>query len=251
MRQTLRQKRGTPARPRTQPRPRYAGSRLRGRPPFAPLALAAAAFAFDRRRPPRCPVARANKRVPNARSTSPGTYTSTSSDGQDTASPAGETLIDPSAEVGTSSRPGTICRGIVIDPPPRNLRSIASRLASVLCIKDGGRILHTRLPSCSRASKAFTVFSGHLSGGHGASPIPGSRTVHSVRPVVPHVSHPDRRSRRLSLSRDGSTSRSSRLRQLSRHAHAPADDRGCRSGPRTLPRGSAWALIQIIPKALG
>jgi len=31
------------------------------------------AFAFERRRPPRCPVARANKRAPNARSTSPGT----------------------------------------------------------------------------------------------------------------------------------------------------------------------------------
>lgn len=51
----------------------YADSRLRGRPPFAPLARAAAAFAFVRRRPPRCPVARANNRAPNARSTSPGT----------------------------------------------------------------------------------------------------------------------------------------------------------------------------------
>jgi len=48
-------------------------SRLRGRPPFAPLAFGAAAFAFDRRRPPRRPVDAANKWVPNARSTSPGT----------------------------------------------------------------------------------------------------------------------------------------------------------------------------------
>lgn len=112
------------------PAAHYADSRLRGRPPLAPLALAAAVFAFDRRRPPRCPVARANKRVPNARSTSPGTYTSTSSDGQDKASPAGETLIDLSADAGTSSRPETICRGIAIDPPLRNLRSIVSRVAS-------------------------------------------------------------------------------------------------------------------------
>jgi hypothetical protein len=35
----------------------YADSHLRGRPPFAPLARAAAAFAFVRRRPPRCPAA--------------------------------------------------------------------------------------------------------------------------------------------------------------------------------------------------
>jgi hypothetical protein len=108
----------------------YAGMRLRGRPPLAPFVLAAAAFALERRWPPRCPVARANKRVPNARSTSPGTCTSRSSDGQDKASPAGETLIPPSADAGTSSRPGMICRGIVIDPPLRNLRSIASRVAS-------------------------------------------------------------------------------------------------------------------------
>jgi hypothetical protein len=51
----------------------YAESRLRGRPPLAPLAFAAAAFAFDRLRPPRRPVAAANRRVPNARSTNPGT----------------------------------------------------------------------------------------------------------------------------------------------------------------------------------
>ena len=108
----------------------YTDSRLRGRPPLEPLALAAAAFAFERRRPPRCPVARANKRVPNARSTSPGTYTSASSDGQDKASPAGETRINPSAEAGASTRPGTIRRGIVIDPPLRNPRSITSRIAS-------------------------------------------------------------------------------------------------------------------------
>jgi len=38
-----------------------------------PFALAAAALALDLRRPPRRPVAVANKRVPNARSTSPGT----------------------------------------------------------------------------------------------------------------------------------------------------------------------------------
>jgi hypothetical protein len=59
------------------PRPmsvwRYADTRLRGRPPLAPLVLEAAAFAFDRRRPPRRPVAAANKRVPNTRSTRPET----------------------------------------------------------------------------------------------------------------------------------------------------------------------------------
>jgi hypothetical protein len=109
---------------------RHADSRLRGRPPLEPLALAAAAFALDRRLPPRCPVARANNAVPNTRSTSPGTYTSAFSDSQDKASPAGETLIDPSAEGGAFSRPGTICRGIVMDPPLRNLRSIASRVSS-------------------------------------------------------------------------------------------------------------------------
>jgi len=51
----------------------YADARLRGRPPLAPFALAAAALAFDLRRPPRRPVALANRRAPNARSTNPGT----------------------------------------------------------------------------------------------------------------------------------------------------------------------------------
>jgi hypothetical protein len=50
----------------------YVESRLRGRPPLAPLAFAAAAFALDLLRPPRRPVAAANRRVPKARSTSPG-----------------------------------------------------------------------------------------------------------------------------------------------------------------------------------
>lgn len=81
----------------------HADSCLRGRPPLAPLALAAVAFAFERLRPPRCPVDRANRRVPKARSTSPGTHTSTSSDDQAKASPAGETLIELSAAAGTSS----------------------------------------------------------------------------------------------------------------------------------------------------
>src|SRR4051812_31814112 len=40
----------------------HADSRFRGLPPLAPLALAAAAFALDRRRPPRRPVEAANKR---------------------------------------------------------------------------------------------------------------------------------------------------------------------------------------------
>lgn len=53
--------------------PTHAVNRLGGRPPFAPLAFAAAAFAFERLRPPRRPVEAANRRVPNARSTSPGT----------------------------------------------------------------------------------------------------------------------------------------------------------------------------------
>jgi hypothetical protein len=39
-------------------------NRLRGRPPLAPLAFAAIAFAFERLRPPRRPVDAANKRVP-------------------------------------------------------------------------------------------------------------------------------------------------------------------------------------------
>ncbi len=51
----------------------YADRRLRGRPPLTPLAFAAAAFAFDRLCPPRRPVAAANRRLPNARSTRPGT----------------------------------------------------------------------------------------------------------------------------------------------------------------------------------
>ena len=53
--------------------PNYAVNRLRGRPPLAPLAFAAVAFAFDRRRPPWRPVDAARRRLPNARSTSPGT----------------------------------------------------------------------------------------------------------------------------------------------------------------------------------
>lgn len=108
----------------------YTDSRLRGRPPFAPFSFAAAVLAFDLRRPPRCPVAAANRLVPNARSTSPGTYTSTSSDRQERASPAGETLIDRRAEAGAPSRPGMPRRGIVIDPPPRNVRLTLSRSAS-------------------------------------------------------------------------------------------------------------------------
>lgn len=37
-------------------------ARLRGRPPFAPFRRAAAAFALDRRRPPRRPTAAAKSR---------------------------------------------------------------------------------------------------------------------------------------------------------------------------------------------
>ena len=44
-----------------------------GRPPFAPFAFAAAALALVFRCPPRRPVAAANRRVPKARSTKPGT----------------------------------------------------------------------------------------------------------------------------------------------------------------------------------
>src|SRR5690349_17250432 len=58
---------------RQQRRPGYADCRLRGRPPLAPLAFAATAFAFDFLRPPRRPVAAANRRMPNARSTRAGT----------------------------------------------------------------------------------------------------------------------------------------------------------------------------------
>src|SRR5947209_19075599 len=46
----------------------YADRGWRGRPRSAPLALAAAAFAFDRVRPPRRRVAAPNKRLPNASS---------------------------------------------------------------------------------------------------------------------------------------------------------------------------------------
>jgi hypothetical protein len=55
----------------------------------------------------------------------------TSSDGHVKASPARETLIGPSDDAGTSSRPGTMFRGMVIEPPLRNLRSIASRVGVV------------------------------------------------------------------------------------------------------------------------
>ena len=51
----------------------YADRLLRGRPPLAPLTFTAADLAFDRVRPPRRPVAAANRRLPNARSTRPGT----------------------------------------------------------------------------------------------------------------------------------------------------------------------------------
>jgi TetR/AcrR family transcriptional repressor of nem operon len=104
----------------------HAVNRLRGRPPFAPLAFAAAAFAFERLRPPRRPVEAANNRVPNVCSTSPGTETSTSSEGHDNASPAGETTIDWIFVSEARSRPGTSLRGMDIDPPPANLKSIAS-----------------------------------------------------------------------------------------------------------------------------
>src|SRR5438552_1735748 len=108
----------------------YADRRLRGRPPLAPLAFEAAAFAFDRLRPPRRPVAAANRRLPNARSTRPGTYTSTSSEGHDNASPAGETTIDSIADVDARCSPGTAFRGMVIDPPPPKVRSMRSRSGS-------------------------------------------------------------------------------------------------------------------------
>src|SRR5882762_8513657 len=96
----------------------YGFSLFRGRPPLAPLALAAAALAFDRLRPPRRPVAAANRRLPNARSTRPGTYTSTPSDGHDNASLAGEITIDSIADADARCSPGTAFRGMAIDPPP-------------------------------------------------------------------------------------------------------------------------------------
>src|SRR6266567_2810419 len=90
---------------------RSATVRFRGRPPLAPLAFDAAALAFDRRRPPRRPVAAANRRLPNARSTRPGTYTSTSSEGHDNASPAGETTTDRRRNADARRSPGTALRG--------------------------------------------------------------------------------------------------------------------------------------------
>jgi hypothetical protein len=51
----------------------YADSLLRGRPPFAPFSFAATVFALVRRRPPCRPVGAANKWVPKARATRPGT----------------------------------------------------------------------------------------------------------------------------------------------------------------------------------
>jgi hypothetical protein len=104
----------------------HADSRFRGRPPFAPLAFAAVAFALDRRRPPRLSVDAANKRVPNARSTSPGTETSTSSEGHDNASPAGDSNTGSSFDADARSKPGTMARGMDIEPPPLNTSSIAS-----------------------------------------------------------------------------------------------------------------------------
>jgi hypothetical protein len=81
---------------------------------------AATAFAFDRRRPPRRPVDAANKRVSNAGSINPGTYTSTSREGHDNASPAGETTTDSSSDAGARSRPGTIARGSTSIRPRRS-----------------------------------------------------------------------------------------------------------------------------------
>jgi hypothetical protein len=108
----------------------YGFSRFRGRPPLAALAVAAAAFAFDPLRPPRRPVAAANRRLPNARSARPGTYISTSSDGHDNASLAGEITIVFIVAADALSSPGTAFRGIAIDPPPPNLSSMTSRSAS-------------------------------------------------------------------------------------------------------------------------
>jgi hypothetical protein len=45
---------------------------LRGRPPFAPFARAAAAFTFVRRLPPRRPISAIHRRVPKIPAAKPG-----------------------------------------------------------------------------------------------------------------------------------------------------------------------------------
>jgi hypothetical protein len=92
----------------------------RGRIPRRMHAFAATACVFDFLRPPRRPVAAANRRVPNARSTA--------------------SRFDWDA----LSSPGIIARGIAIDPPPPNVRSTRSRLPS-------SRALTTADGCCARA----------------------------------------------------------------------------------------------------
>lgn len=79
---------------------------------------------------PRRRVVAANRRLPNTRWTKPGTCTSTSSDGHDKASPAGETKRTSSFDVDARSRPGIMLRGIEIALPPPNIRSTRSRPSS-------------------------------------------------------------------------------------------------------------------------
>jgi len=78
----------------------HSAALLRGRPPFAPFALDAAALACDLLRPPRLPVAAAKRRAPKARSTKSGTWISTANSSHDNASPEGEMLIASRLEAG-------------------------------------------------------------------------------------------------------------------------------------------------------
>src|SRR6202047_1339641 len=108
---------------------------------------------------------------------------------------------------------------MLIEPPPE---SEVDRVSGgvVLCFDNSGRILLTLLSSGPRTGKTFTVSRGHISDGHGPSPIPISETPYSARPVVPIVSHRDRRSCPRFQWRDASTDRSSRWPRLSPRAHA-------------------------------
>src|SRR5579871_5913803 len=100
--------------------------RVRGRPPFAPLALEEAALAADFARPPRRPFDAKNSREPNTRSIKSTTSILTSSSRQDTTSPAAETARRFNADVGTPESSVTAVRGTVMMPPLPNFNLMTS-----------------------------------------------------------------------------------------------------------------------------
>src|SRR5688572_5866608 len=85
-----------------------------------------------------------------------------SSAGQDSASPAGETTMVSTFDSAARSRPGTILRGMDIDPPPPNFRSIASVSKSYRAsTTDDGSATRDlpRARACAYRSRSFVVIS--------------------------------------------------------------------------------------------